>query len=316
MTITVQGVANGTDNLFVYVATTCGSDPEGTAGIGLSPGNGTPLTAGSFTETYSYTPTSATTYALCAYLVWYNGPNASATGSFTAAAPYGSLAFSVSSNPIATLPATITVSGSSQIARDLYAYAAAPGSTCSDEPSSSGGDTEGVTALATGAPIAAGSFSQTYSYTPAGVGTYTLCAYLGDDSVAGSPEAEATDSFTASSGAATAPPGSANGPTPPSGPPSNGPTPPPSAAIAATGPSNGTTFVKPPVQVTFNVASPSGDALAGQVDLSTNPRNLAGLVSGSWGPGQHTVTLPIRSAGVYYWKVVGSDGRWRRPRLR
>ncbi|MGO9790063.1 MAG: hypothetical protein ACLP8S_11395 [Solirubrobacteraceae bacterium] len=294
MTITVQGVANGNDDLYVYVGSgsTCESTPyEETVDAEAALASGVSVPAGNFTETYSYTSSSDDSLApspftdvICAYLddSFTNGEGVSATASFTAAVPTGSISFSVSADPIATLPTTITVDGSSQISRDLFVYVASQNdATCSDEPPPPDEAVDfGATELATGTPIAAGSFSETYNYTPAQVGTYSLCAYLGDDSY-DAPEATATGSFTVTTG----------------------------ASITATDPPNGTTFVKPPVRITFDVVSPAGTARAEQVDFSTNSSNIAqASVGGPWGPGQHTVTLPIPSAGAYYWKVVGTDG--------
>src|SRR5689334_7485535 len=71
VTITAQGVADGSHSLFVFVdrfGTPCmqTSPYDEQFATELSSKSGDSVPAGSFTRTYTYTPTQARTYTLCA----------------------------------------------------------------------------------------------------------------------------------------------------------------------------------------------------------------------------------------------------------
>lgn len=83
---------------------------------------------------------------------------------------------------------SITVNGSSQLARNLYVYIDSSGYQCSSTPYNESFED---TTLANGTAIGPGAFSATHSYTPANANaTYSVCAYV-DDNTTNTPDATA-----------------------------------------------------------------------------------------------------------------------------
>ena len=190
-TITVSGETEAARKLYVYVSreSWCESDPSNAFGTALSESGGEAISAGEFSKTYTYTPSEATTYRVCAYVDegGYATPDASNYASFTAAMPSASVAVVVSPTLSENTPVTITVSGETEVARKLYVYVSRE-SWCESDPSNAFG-----TALSEsgGEAISAGEFNKTYSYTPSQTATYMVCAYV-DEGGYGTPDATGT----------------------------------------------------------------------------------------------------------------------------
>ena len=212
VSIKVSGVVEGNHKLWAFVNTygSCSSTPAYDDGSSLA--IGTALSAGSFEKTYSYTPTGVQSYTLCAYLDEneFASPDVTAESSFTAAMPAASAAIEISGNLTQDIPMKIKVAGTTEVARHLYVFVNTYGG-CSSTPAYDDGSP-----LASGTSIGAGSWSGEYSYTPTGIQSYTVCAYVDEDEFA-TPDASATSSFTAGTPAASvsisvSPSSSENGP--------------------------------------------------------------------------------------------------------
>jgi hypothetical protein len=287
-TVTVQGVADGNHHLFVFVDPTGGTCSQDGAyheqwAHSLSGASGDAVDAGAFSKSYTYTPPSAGTYTLCAYLsaTLYDLSDAMATGRFAAVRPSGSITLSASANPVETLPTTITVSGSAQIARNLFVFVDPTGDTCSQDGAYHEQWAHSLSG-ASGDAVDAGAFSKSYTYTPPSAGTYTMCAYL-SATLNDPSDAMATGTFRAWSG----------------------------AILSAVSPPDGSRITSPPVTITYNI---SGPAHADHVYFARNPTDITSGVAaelatdGMLGAGErHTLTLPITKAGTYYWIVAGHD---------
>jgi hypothetical protein len=204
LTITAQGTADGAHALYMYVDTStsgCSTNPSGESSrytaTSLSNYGGDPIAAGSYTKAYSYTPAYAATYTLCGYLDTASSdpPDVSATAAFTSRMPTASVVISHGADPTQNKPVSISVTGSTEVSRNLYVYMDTSTSGCSTNPS---GESSRYTATSLsnygGDPIAAGSYTKAYSYTPAYAATYTLCGYV-DDASANTPDAAGTDNF-------------------------------------------------------------------------------------------------------------------------
>jgi hypothetical protein len=196
--VTVSGSTELARDLFVSVQEggSCGPDPIDGGTTTLSSGySGDAIAAGSFSKTYTYTPGDANeTYVVCAYVddSEFNTPDASGTTSFTTSYPAASVSISATPNPTQGLPETITVTGSTEIARDLF-VSVQEGGTCGSDPIDGG--TTSLSSGSSGDAIAAGSFSKTYTYTPSETGeSYVVCAYV-DDNEFDTPDVSATASF-------------------------------------------------------------------------------------------------------------------------
>ena len=196
--IKVSGVADGHHKLYVFVNTFggCSSSPQYDDGSSLA--NATTLSAGSFENSYSYTPTEVQTYTLCAYLDEneFATPDVSATSSFTAMMPSASAAIEISGKLTQEIPMKIKVSGTTEVARKLYVFVNTFGG-CSSSPQYDDGSS-----LANGTSISTGDYSGEYSYTPTAIQTYTVCAYVDENEFA-TPDAAATSSFAAGTPAAS-----------------------------------------------------------------------------------------------------------------
>jgi len=196
VTITVLGESETTSALFVYVSTNngCATQPDGNGGTELSGAGGDPLGVGYFEESYKFTPASVATYTVCAYVdeAEADPPSAVAEETFVAARPTASALVRISANPTQDVPVTITVSGESEVARKLFVYVSTA-STCGADPAD-----EAATELSSagGEAIAAGTFEQSYKFTPASVATYTVCAYV-DEAAGATPDATGDNSFAA-----------------------------------------------------------------------------------------------------------------------
>ncbi len=108
-------------------------------------------------------------------------PNAA---SGIAADGLSSVSIAVSADATQDEPATITVKGEAETASRLFVYVSAEG-TCESEPAS---NAPAALSASGGEELAEGSFEHAYEYTPALVGSYTVCAYV-DETEAGVPSA-------------------------------------------------------------------------------------------------------------------------------
>jgi hypothetical protein len=108
-----------------------------------------------------------------------------------------SLEISPGAEPTQDVPLSIKVSGVADGHHALWVFVDTSGG-CGATPEYDFGSS-----LASGTVLSAGSFEKTYSYTPTGMQSYTLCAYLDENEFA-SPDVTAESSFTAAMPAASA----------------------------------------------------------------------------------------------------------------
>jgi hypothetical protein len=191
LTVKVSGTSEVAQKLYVYVdegSGPCPTDPYFNTGTTLAGGEA--ISAGSFGKEYSYSPTSQTSYIVCAYIDegGFATANATANAGFTTALPSGSVAVALSPTATENGVISITVSGSIEVPRKLYVYADEGGGPCPTDPYFNTGKS-----LAGGEAIGAGSFSKSYSYTPTNTSTYIVCAYIDEGGFA---TADATGSAT------------------------------------------------------------------------------------------------------------------------
>ena len=142
VTITASGTAVASSNLSVFV------DPGGTScaataydenvdnftsynGHELDDGYDT-VAAGSFNQTFAYTPATVGSYELCAYLSdpSTGATSASISGSFAASAPTASVTISPSASAVQNIGMTITVSGTAEVSRNLAVFVDPGGTSC------------------------------------------------------------------------------------------------------------------------------------------------------------------------------------------
>jgi len=197
LTITVTGETEVARKLFVYIggpAVRCESDPAAdTGGEALSAAGGEAIAAGVYERVYEYTPASAGSYTVCAYVDETESgvPTASGEAAFEVLHPTD-VSIQVSANPIRGEPVTIAVAGETGVARKLFVYISSVGTECEPTPADSGGET-----LSAGETLGAGSFDKHYKYTPEFIATFTICAFV-DETEAATPSASAAASFTSS----------------------------------------------------------------------------------------------------------------------
>jgi hypothetical protein len=141
VTVGVSGSSQLARDLYAYVDVADSSCPSLPGQVHLAGGavlaNATAIGPGSFSQTYSYTPPSANQrYLVCAYVddSISDPPDAENSAAFTTVLPAASVSVSTSANPTQGVPVTVGVSGSSQLARDLYAYVDVADSSCPSLP--------------------------------------------------------------------------------------------------------------------------------------------------------------------------------------
>jgi hypothetical protein len=181
---------------------------------------------------------------------------------------------------------SVTVSGSSQLPRNLYVYVG-PDIGCGQTPND---ETSGTTALASGTAIGSGAFSQTYSYTPASANTYyEICAYV-DDNYLDTPDADNYALFSTSPPAMTAPiPAPTTSPTTPTQPPVTHPKP----KLALAKPP--TTRSKPKAAVHRGPSGPIAVSRSGHIGSLAINRSTAAAIRGVWGSPDYTRTGNVDS---------------------
>lgn len=141
---------------------------------------------------------------------------AALTPSPAAAEASGTVNITVSGEPAVGRPLSITASGTSSQAGELVIYTFIGSSSC---PSVKGREEVKLEKFAPPAAVAAGSYSQTYGFTPLYHGNFVLCGYLYDPSsindaiyAAGAASFNTTGNSQAAPGATTVVPVSTTGP--------------------------------------------------------------------------------------------------------
>ena len=180
-------------------ATAVGADEQVTELAG-----GAPISPGSFSNPYSYTPMALSASVLvCAYLEGsneYATPDAANSATFTPASPSASITVQPSANPSAGVPVTLATSGTSELEGALYVWVGPGLAGCADnaadEATAVGAD-EQVTELASDASVGPGSYSTNLNYTPSLLGNYEVCGYVQASNPNSAPYAALSQSFTA-----------------------------------------------------------------------------------------------------------------------
>ncbi len=194
VTVTASGTADVSARLYVFAIAGSSACPSTASGLSIAyelsgggpwSGGGDAVAAGAFSRSYTYKPSDATAYRVCAYLAATPTlpPQASGTGLLMPREPVAEVAVAESSDATEEEAVTYTVTGSTEVARRLYVFATQSSSGCPARvwdmsvayelsgggPWSGGGD-----------PVAAGAFQRTYSYTPRDSGTVQVCAYVSE----------------------------------------------------------------------------------------------------------------------------------------
>jgi hypothetical protein len=182
VTVTVSGTSEANRSLFVYRQTGSCSTTAPAYGYGspLTPSAGDALTAGSFSKSYAFTPTSAGSYRICAYVSQdaYTTAAAVGTAAFNVRLPAATVSsIALSADPTEEEPVTVTVSGTSEANRSLFVYRQT-GSCSTTAPAYGYGSPLTPSA---GDALTAGSFSKSYAFTPTSAGSYRICAYVSQD---------------------------------------------------------------------------------------------------------------------------------------
>jgi hypothetical protein len=154
--------------------------------------DGDAIPAGSFATSDDYTPMTAGSYRVCAYVgrTSYDSPYAAATLLLAPRRAHGSIAVAASGDTVEHRPFSITATGDTEQARGVYVFAAAPSAAadCAADPYTEGsrsGTTEvtGTISYSTdGDVVDAGAFARTHAVTPDTPGVWRLCAYLARNS--------------------------------------------------------------------------------------------------------------------------------------
>lgn len=178
VTVTVAGESGPGRRLWVLYSDSASCSPYvyGTAGTALTPTGGESV-GGSFSKTYSFAPTKQAGYLLCAYVGERieDQPEARDEAHLTSRAAHVAVAIDASPNPAVGQPVTVSVTGSSELARTLWVEYTQPASSrCASYPGS-GGSTLLTPELGQAVD---GAFSRSYSFVPASDADIRICAYV------------------------------------------------------------------------------------------------------------------------------------------
>jgi len=199
LSVAATGVAETNARLYLLVQPSaedaCASTPALDLGRWLSGSLGDALGAGRFSDNYTFTPTEATQYRLCAYLdeTPNDTPGAVYAPSFPVVVPWATLSLSPNTAASDNQPVTVTATGATEVDRTLYILVQPPGSnTCGSAPEADHGT---LLSSTLGEPLSAGSYSDSLTFLPTETRSYTLCGYV-DESPSGYPNAVSSASFT------------------------------------------------------------------------------------------------------------------------
>ncbi len=205
MTVTIAGSTEVNRSLYAYVqagSQTCPSTAAANNGSSLISYGSDYLSAGAFNRSYTYTPASTGTYTVCSYVTTSaaQAPAATARATFTARAGTATVTVTPSDDPVIDKTMTVTIAGSTEVNRSLYAYVQAGSQTC---PSSAAAN-NGSSLISYGSDyLSAGAFDRSYTYTPASTGTYTVCSYV-TETASAAPEGATSQTFDVRQAKATA----------------------------------------------------------------------------------------------------------------
>lgn len=207
MVITASGEADGSHRLFVYVGeaffSRCATSPAGAEGSALTGVNGEVLGVGKYTQHYSYTPGLQTLPSdrVCGYLDTESSgvSDVTAEDTFTVNSPSASVSIEIHPDPtVQNQSVSITASGTTEVARDLYVYVNHLGEECAYVAESEAQD--GGEPLANGQALSPGSYVEHYTYTPTyaplSQDSYSLCGYVVPFASFGLPGGRTSASFT------------------------------------------------------------------------------------------------------------------------
>jgi hypothetical protein len=199
----VSGTTEVGRTLYVYIyagATACPATASLNSGFSFSMSPDF-VFAGSFSRTYTITPTQTGSHTVCAYVTKSSTatPDGVATQTFGVRAPTASLTVTPGPDPTQDTALNIDVTGTTEVGRGLYAYVYAGRRTCPATPSLSSGNSVSFSPDF----VFAGGFSRTYTITPTQTGVHTVCAYV-DSSTTATPAAIGTETFSVRKATATA----------------------------------------------------------------------------------------------------------------
>src|SRR5579863_1355992 len=208
--VSVSGTVQVSSELYVFVD---GNASDGCADNAMDESdqsyttlaNGVAVGPGAFSHTFSYTPQNANdSYIICGYVTsgYFSVPYATSNATFTTSLPGASVSINAPGSATQNIPITVGVSGSAQVASELYVYVDAHASDgCADDPIDE--SDQSYSTLAYGVPVGPGSFSESYSYTPGTTNdNYIICAYV-TQSAFGTPQAVTQSTFSTSNPSAS-----------------------------------------------------------------------------------------------------------------
>ncbi|MGB7160168.1 MAG: hypothetical protein WBD40_19025 [Tepidisphaeraceae bacterium] len=194
VTISVSGTADANTRLFVFASahfSACPSMVFGNSPVdelsGTTGGNdGDAVVAGGFLRSYEYVPTFVTSHRVCVYLATGELAATEAVDgtAFTPRATHATLTSAESADPAVARPITYTVSGWTEVDRQLFVFASRRFGDCPTSVLSNitSAELSGVaSADMDGDAVAAGNFQRSYTYTPEFSGTVQFCAYIAED---------------------------------------------------------------------------------------------------------------------------------------
>jgi hypothetical protein len=187
VTVTLSGTSEANRYLYAFWRTsgTCASTAadEDAAGASrpLAPSYGVAV-SGSFTNAYTFTPTETGTHRICAYISEQSSslPLTSRTDTVSVRAPGASLSTPViSADASEGKPVTVTLSGTSEAGRYLYAFWRTSGTCASTAADEDAAGASRPLAPSYGVAVS-GSFTKAYTFTPTETGTHRICAYISE----------------------------------------------------------------------------------------------------------------------------------------
>jgi hypothetical protein len=187
LTTTISGTSEATRSLFVLrhngssdCAATASAEDASSTSYYLSESYGDSVSA-SFSRPYTFTPTDAGTYRICAYIArgQSSSPLASQTATVAVRLPTASIsAVSFSADPATASPLTSTVSGSSEATRSIFVLRHTGSTPCAATASAEDASSTSYYLSESYGDSVSDSFSRPYTFTPGTSGTYRICAYV------------------------------------------------------------------------------------------------------------------------------------------